>query len=157
MLRLLATRGINDILIKTVAKPSVKNAMNIYQKILVANIGKLPREFFEHVYRSQSLPDSFKSFTSLLENVLTWRGWREELYIGDKLHQLQVPVRFIWGDRDAFEKPDSGMAKTKGIRDCHFKVIENAGHCPWLDQPKQCSEAILSMLTLTPAGASLLD
>jgi pimeloyl-ACP methyl ester carboxylesterase len=87
-----------------------------------------------------------QSFTKLLENALTLQGWKNQYFIGDKLNQLKVPVRFIWGDKDAFEKPETGKKKAASINDYEFEVVDNAGHCPWLDQPAKCVLLILSML-----------
>ena len=81
-----------------------------------------------------------------MENVLTLKGWKKDLYIGDKLHQLKIPVGFIWGKEDAFERPETGIVKASKIKDYKFEVVENAGHCTWLDQPEQCSRLIISML-----------
>ena len=146
ILRLLGTKGLNRFLINTIGKPSIKNAKNIHRQILVADIEKLSDDYFRHAYFSQLLPGYKLGFLSLLENVLTLKGWRKELYIGDQLHRLKVPVRLIWGDQDAFEKPATGFTKASAIRDYKFEVVENAGHCPWLDQPEKCVSFIISML-----------
>jgi pimeloyl-ACP methyl ester carboxylesterase len=52
----------------------------------------------------------------------------------------------IWGNKDAFEKPETGIKKVKNIKDYKFEIVEDAGHCPWLDQPEKCVSLILSML-----------
>ncbi|MEQ9443779.1 MAG: alpha/beta hydrolase [Cyclobacteriaceae bacterium] len=145
-LRLLGASGLNKLLIKTVAKPSVKNLKNLHQQILVADMTNISDDYLLHGYYSQLLPGNAASFLSLLENVLTISGWKKDLYIGGQLHQLQVPVRFIWGDQDAFEKPESGLPKASAIPDYQFEVVENAGHGPWLDQPERCVHLIFSML-----------
>ncbi len=145
-LRLLGTKGLNRLLVSTVAKPSVENLKDIHRQILVADIHKLSEDYFTHGYYGQLLPGNERGFLSMLENVLTVRGWRKNLYIGDQLHQLKIPARFIWGDKDAFEKPDTGLHKAKAIKDFKFEVVKDAGHCPWLDQPKKCAALIVSML-----------
>ena len=66
--------------------------------------------------------------------------------MGDQLDQLKVPVSFIWGDKDAFEKPDSGIKKAEMIKNYTFEVVRNSGHCPWLDQPEQCGALIIKSL-----------
>lgn len=145
-LRLLGNRRINNILLKTVAKPSIKNLKSIHKQILVANIDHLSNDYLHLMYLGQLLPGAQIGFTSLLENVLTLSGWRKDLNIGGQLHSLEVPVYFIWGSQDAFEKPESGRSKAAAIKHCEFQVVANAGHCPWLDQPEKCVELILSML-----------
>lgn len=146
MLRLLGTKWINRILVNTVGKPSIKNAKGVHKQLLIFDVDKLPEVYLAHSYHNLLLPGSEKGFLSMLENVVTLRGWNRELYIGDQLDQLKMPVRFIWGDHDVFEKPDSGIAKTLTIQDCKFEVVENAGHSPWLDQPEICSSLIDRML-----------
>ena len=57
-----------------------------------------------------------------------------------------MPVWCIWGDMDVFEHPESGKQKALDIKDMQFKIVENAGHCPWLDEPRQCIDLIISMM-----------
>ncbi len=146
MLRLMGTKGFNRILINTVAKPSPENVKQFHEQLLVADVDQLSDDYIRHVYYSQLLPGAQNSFLSLLENVLTLKGWRNSLYIGDKLHQLKIPVHFIWGDQDAFEKPGSALPKVSAIENHNFEIVENAGHCPWLDKPEKCTRLITSSL-----------
>jgi pimeloyl-ACP methyl ester carboxylesterase len=146
ILRLLGTKGVNRFLVNSVGKPSIKNVKKVHKQILVADVEKLSDDYLNHCYYGQLIPGNEKGFLTLLENVLTLAGWKKELYIGDKLHQLEIPVRFIWGEKDAFEKPETGRPKTLVIQDCKFEVVENAGHCPWLDQPEVCTSLISTML-----------
>lgn len=146
VLRLLGTKGLNRFLFGTIAKPSVKNVRNIHKQILVANVENLSDAYLEHCYHGQLLPGYEMGFLSLLENVLTWRGWRKDLYLGDRLQDLKVPVRLIWGEKDAFEKPHTGRQKAAVIPDHRFEMVKDAGHSPWLDQPQKCSSMIISML-----------
>ncbi|NND35072.1 MAG: alpha/beta hydrolase [Saprospiraceae bacterium] len=141
-LRLLGIRGINKILTKTLAKPSLTNVKSIHQQILVADPDHLADDYLHLVVLGQKLPGAQEGFLSLLENVLTISGWRKDLYIGDQLHLLEMPVYFIWGDQDAFEKPKTGQQKAASIKTHHFFIVENAGHCPWLDQPEECISLI---------------
>ena len=145
-LRLLGSRGLNTILKKTVAKPGVSGLKAIHKQILVSDIRNIPEAYFKHSSFNHRLSGNLDAFSTMLENVLTLKGWRKDLYIGDKLHQLKVPVRFIWGSDDAFEGPDTGRLKAEVISDCQFEVVEGAGHCPWLDKPDVCVALLLKML-----------
>ena len=147
VLRALGTKGLNRFLAATVGKPSIQNLKNIHRQLLVFQMDRLPELYFEHGFYSQQLPGSRTGFLSLLERVTTWRGWRKDLYIGDQLHQLSLPVGFIWGDQDAFESPTTGRSKANAIAKCQFETVSEAGHCPWLDQPEACAELALAMLS----------
>jgi pimeloyl-ACP methyl ester carboxylesterase len=131
---------------KLMGKPDLSTVKMLHKQLLVANISILPEEYLQHTYHHMQLPGTVRSFQSLLENVLTLGGWKKKYYLGDQLHQLQVPVRFIWGSKDAFEKPETGKQKAATIPDYQFEVVENAGHCPWLDQPEKCVSLIKSMI-----------
>lgn len=146
MLRLMGWKGINQLLLSTVAKPSYSSMKNIHKQLLVADINNLPSDYLEHCHHNGLLPGYRESFSTMLENVLTLRGWKKDLYLGDQLYRLQVPVRFIWGTEDAFENPDTGRKKASAIKDYKFELVKNAGHCPWLDQPDECADLIISML-----------
>lgn len=146
MLRLLGTRGLNKLLIRTIGKPSLKNTVNIHKKILVANVSGLSLDYLKHTSYNHLLPGTLQSFSSLMENVLTLKGWKKKYFLGDKLHLLNIPVRFIWGDKDAFEMPETGLEKARSMKNYQFEVVQDAGHCPWLDQPEKCVPLITSML-----------
>jgi pimeloyl-ACP methyl ester carboxylesterase len=146
LLRLLGTKGLNTVLLHTVGRPSIPGIIKLHKQLFVADISNVSEEYIRHSYYSQLLPGTLQSFTTLLENVLTLKGWKDKYYLGDQLGELHVPVKFIWGDKDAFELPDTGRQKAAAIKDCAFEVVENAGHCPWLDQPEKCVSSICSLL-----------
>ncbi len=146
MLRLMGVRPINKLLAKTIAKPSVMGTKKIYEQVLVANVDNLPQVYFEHGFYHMLLPNIAISQRTMLENVLNIRGWKEEYYLTDKLDQLTPPVHFIWGSQDAFEKPDAGIVKASKINNYTFEIVENAGHCPWLDEPNKCSSLIIEKI-----------
>lgn len=146
ILRMMGTKGLNGLLMHTVGKPSIKNIKNLHKRILVADVSNISNDYLEHTYYHQCISGWASSFTTLLENVLTIKGWKNKYFIGNQLGQLNIPVKFIWGNRDAFEQPDSGLKKAAAINNYQFEVVKNAGHSPWLDQPGMCASLIVSML-----------
>jgi len=82
----------------------------------------------------------------MLESILDAKGWKNKYNIADQLPELQVKTGIIWGKEDAFESPGDGFPKMANIPDHKFEVVEDAGHCPWLDQPGKCAALVLSML-----------
>jgi pimeloyl-ACP methyl ester carboxylesterase len=143
-LRLMGTRGVNTLLMSTVARPSMHGTRSFHDQLLMADANKLSSTYIRHTICHMRL--TAKTLRSMLERVTTLRGWREDLYIGDQLRELTVPVRCIWGDQDKFESSQRGRRTHSIIPDLNFQIIENAGHCPWLDQPDRCSEMILAIL-----------
>lgn len=146
VLRLLGWNGINRLFMNTIARPSVSGMKTIHRQLLVADVSKISGEHLKHFYFREILPGNRKGVRTMLENTVTLKGFRKDLFIGDKLDRLHVPVRFIWGDKDAFEKPETGKVKASAIKDYKFVAVENAGHMPWLDQPEKCVSLILQML-----------
>ena len=144
-LRLMGIPVLNRLLMKTLARPSVSAVKMIHKAILAYDVDNIPDAHFEHTYYGQLLPGAAVAHRTLLESVITLKGWRKGLYIGDQLHRLRVPVGFIWGDKDAFESPETGKEKAKAIENHVFEVVEQAGHCPWFDRPERCAELILEM------------
>lgn len=138
----MGTRYLNTALLNFVLRPSVKSVRNLYRDLFVSDISKVPEKYLKHVYYHQVMPGRMLSWFTLAENLLTIRQWEPDLYIGDRLDQLQVPVRFIWGKEDAFEKPETGFPKASVIRDVKLHAVDNAGHCPWFDQPEECIRLI---------------
>ncbi|EMR02581.1 alpha/beta fold hydrolase [Cesiribacter andamanensis] len=146
LLRLLGTRGLNRLLLHTLARPSKQNAAFIHKQLLVAHPEQLSDAYLEHAYYSLLLPGSRKSFNTLLENVLSVGGWKKRLLVTGQLSSLQLPVGFLWGDRDAFERPATGRAKAGTIPRHTFDVVAQAGHALWLDQPEKTSQLLLARL-----------
>lgn len=146
MFRALGTKGLNRILIKTVARPHISGHKKIHEKLLVADISKIPQKFLEHSCENHQLPGNLDSMADMLERILTFSGWRKKLSLTDELEYLKMPVHFIWGDQDAFESPKTGMQKASQISGSTFDIVKNAGHCPWLDQPAACTSLILKRI-----------
>jgi pimeloyl-ACP methyl ester carboxylesterase len=46
---------------------------------------------------------------------------------------IQQPVRFIWGDRDAFGGIDVAREFAAAFPDARLEIVPNAGHSPWMD------------------------
>ncbi len=141
-MRMMGIRNLNMVMKNTIMRPSVKSVRSLYRNLFVADVSRVPGIYLEHVYYHQLLPGRLFSWFTLAENLLTVRQWKPDLYIGDRLDRLQVPVRLIWGTKDAFEKPETGFPKASAIRDVRMDTVEDAGHCPWFDKPGECVRLI---------------
>jgi len=146
VLRLLGVKGINKLLMGIMGKPNISGARKIHKQLLVADVDNLSDEYLEHCYYNELIPGTSTARRTMLETVLTMKGWRKDLYLTDQMLQLKMPVNFVWGDKDVFESHETGIVKASKLENHTFKLIENAGHCPWLDQPEQCATSIIEML-----------
>ena len=71
-----------------------------------------------------------------MECMMDAGGFRQELVIGERWKALQVPVVFLWGEKDAFDTPAHGERIAAQIPAGGRLVrIPDAGHLPWLDDP----------------------
>lgn len=145
-LRLLGVRGLNDLLWATMAKPSVKGTHALYKMLLVAREDGLTPAYIESGYQSSVLPNYKMAWLTLLENIATMKGFRASYYIGDEIANIPHKSLFLWGDRDAFQTPEEGKALTDKMPASTFKIAQNAGHLPWLDDPAFCAEEIKSFM-----------
>ena len=144
-IRFLGLKGFNRAFIKAV-KPTPFIMRLIFKHYLVHYSSQLSNDFLVHETLHLLMPGVQDTFLDLCERLIEPGGFSNELYIGDELNKLKVPVRFIWGDRDAFGKPDVGINKAKQIADYKFEVIKDAGHLPWIDKPQECLDLIFNML-----------
>lgn len=60
----------------------------------------------------------------------------ESMDFQDRLAEIQVPTRVIWGRHDGVIPLPIGEAFARGIRGAHLTVIEQAAHVPHVEQPQ---------------------
>ena len=148
-LRALGIRGVNSFLYATIAKPSPQGVRELFQRIGVANIDRVPAVYLAAAYAAGILPGVQESFLTLLETVLTLRGFHPAYYLREELRNLQPPTCFIWGDKDAFAPPASGEEACTRMSNARLEVVKNAGHLPWLDDPQRCADVLRTFLQST--------
>ena len=78
-------------------------------------------------------------------NLLTKEGWGYPLY--DKLSQLKVPLRIIYGERD-YVRPDFAPHIVSKVSNFDYIVIPKAGHHMYWSHPSSFSKAILAQHSL---------
>lgn len=148
--RFLGAKGINHLLMNTI-KPGVLLMRLIFRHYLVANASQISRDLLKHEVAHLKLKGTIPSLLHLCERIITLKGLKDELYFGNKLSGLKMPVYFLWGEKDVFEKPEVGTEQAKYISFHNFDIIENAGHIPWLDKPDNCVALIIKCLSGPPS------
>lgn len=76
-------------------------------------------------------------------------AWHPCLYnpqLKQWLGRISVPTLVLWGDADRVVTPDYGRAYAGLIPGARFRLIEEAGHHPELEQPERFTAAVASFL-----------
>ena len=74
-----------------------------------------------------------------------WRGGGAERPI--EYEQVGVPTLVVAGRLDNLREPNYAEAFVHRIPDGKLHVIENAGHCPQIDEPAEFNRVVIAYLT----------
>ena len=75
--------------------------------------------------------------------VYTWEPFMHNPKLPRRLHRIDIPTHFIWGESDGLVTVDYGRAFCKMIPGATMTVIEKAGHSPQTEQPDAFADAVL--------------
>lgn len=145
-IRLLGTRGINRLLHATVLTSSLESTRELFRRILVANLIKVPPLYLQCAYLSRVIPGADLSWLTMLEQLVTFRGLRKKYLISDEMPRIKQPVLFLWGENDWFAPPSVGERACRILPKGRIEVLHDAGHLPWLDQPESSAELVVQFL-----------
>ncbi len=71
-----------------------------------------------------------------------WSPYMHNPTLRERLHRVNVPTLFIWGEKDGITAPSYGEAYSKLVPGAKFVKIANAGHYPHLE----ATDAFMSAL-----------
>ncbi len=60
------------------------------------------------------------------------------------IEKIKAPTLIIWGDNDNIAPLRTGKILKAKISNAHFKVIENSGHMPMIDQPEKFKDILIA-------------
>jgi len=141
LLRLLSKPPVNRFLIKFIMPKDKNKALHSLSAAGHSKefLNTLPRELSHCFYYFRLLPHYEISLLSLMENA-------PSTIDGNQLHGIQQPVQLLLGDHDTFASVEAGENIVAQIPNGAFHIIENAGHLPWLEKPKECGHIIMDFL-----------
>lgn len=154
--RLVGTRGVNTLLYKGPLRPP-SNADGLRagwsRAKLVTDVNRVSDALADCLAAGAQVPGATTSWTTMVEQMFVpaGRGLRARDSLGthaltDELSALQVPTLFLWGDSDPFGSPDTAVALAATMPSATAEIVADAGHLPWIDQPKVCAEALIAFL-----------
>ncbi|MFA6084476.1 alpha/beta fold hydrolase [Mucilaginibacter sp.] len=141
LLRLIGKPPLNKLFFKLLMPADKSNALRSLKFIGHSRqtLSELPEELSSCYYTFGLLPHYLISLTSLMENAAPKID-------EEQLKYLKQPTLFILGTKDTFCSIETGKQIAAAIPDCRFKVIEGAGHLPWLESPANCGYLIKEFL-----------
>lgn len=74
--------------------------------------------------------------------VYTWDPYMHNPKLPHRLHRIDIPTHFIWGESDGIVTVDYGQKYAKLIDGATMTVIEKAGHSPQAEQPDAFVNAV---------------
>ena len=144
-LRLAGTPVIGHLLSVTVMRPSEANTRRQFEEFVVDTDG-IPEEIITATHAATSLPGAHDSFTSMVRQVVTLRGFDPDALVVDYLPDIEAPVLFVWGSGDGVYPPSVGREAVARLPNARLEVIEGAGHFVWLDAPRRTSQLAIDFL-----------
>jgi pimeloyl-ACP methyl ester carboxylesterase len=85
----------------------------------------MPEEYLRIVARNN---ESFARFC--------WSPYMHNPKLKKRLHNIHVPVHFIWGEHDGIVDIDYGKEYAAAISGATFASVPDAGHLPHIEQPQ---------------------
>jgi len=78
---------------------------------------------------------------------LTWRPYMHDPRLPALLQRVNVPSLVVWGRQDALVPLNCGELYHQSLYGSTLKVIENCGHVPQMEKPKEFADTVLEFLT----------
>ena len=131
-----STRAL-DAYIMAALYPNEQSAKMAFEVMSGPNKEVDSRTILEFVQRMK-LPNAKMAFMSAL------LGLKEAQVISHVLEQIRVPSMVIWGKEDPVIPIKYSTEFVSKIRNCSFHFMNGSGHTPYVDNPKQFTQHVLT-------------
>jgi pimeloyl-ACP methyl ester carboxylesterase len=132
-------------------------------KVLIKPLGNLATKFLsqpsirisvsQKAYQDQSLVTADANLCASLHLLMP--NWSEALitftrsggyYVGDRVTQVSLPTLILWGRQDRILGTKDAARFEAAISGSHLQWIEDCGHVPHLEQPRETAGAIAAFM-----------
>lgn len=111
------------------------------------NAGLIPDEFIDWRLAISRETHSMRHERDMVRSILARDGWRPGLtFDHDELAAIRQPTLVVWGSSDPVGSPEVWKRAVEALPAGELRVIEGAGHTPWLDAPNAVSSALRRFL-----------
>ncbi len=135
----------------TTLPPNERMALSMLRQIghgKSVDSGRFTPAFLEWYLSLQRNTATMRNDMRMIGSLVTVTGSvHPELALSrDLLRRVDVPTYLYWGADDPFGGADVAEATTEAMVHARLDMIADAGHLPWLDDPRAASLAIRSFL-----------
>jgi 2-hydroxymuconate-semialdehyde hydrolase len=104
--------------------------------------GRIPQAYIDwRVSLSRETP-SMRSERDMVRSLLAGKRWKPGLtFTDEELAKLRHPLLMIYGSQDPVASVDIWRRFVDLLPDADLKVVDSAGHVPWLDEPVGIAES----------------
>ncbi|MHB1865371.1 MAG: alpha/beta fold hydrolase [Candidatus Saccharimonadales bacterium] len=129
---------------KTVLRPkrSNKNLEKFMRDVFHKKDIPLKNEFVDYFYELSKTSHN----VLFISRLAHYSGMREELFLGDMLPSIDIPVLIIWGKQDPLMPYHTVEHNMKKIENASLKVLENVGHMPPVESPSLFNRETVNFL-----------
>lgn len=127
------------------SRASMEAQRSQYRDMFHIDPDTVPDLYFETRIAGLRLPSEQGTWATILPRLGTLEGLRPEVYLGDEVSRIGVPVLVISGDHD--------MAPAEAARDLadrlprgRFAFLPGIGHFPFLEAPEETGSLITAFL-----------
>jgi 2-hydroxy-6-oxonona-2,4-dienedioate hydrolase len=114
--------------------------------------GRLPQAFFDWYLELQRHTDTMRNDGEMIARLVRNRP---ALTLSDAvLGAVTVPTLFLWGTDDAFGGSDVARYLVGAMPEAELRMIADAGHLPWLDDPAGLARMTAEFLKRDDSGGS---
>ena len=140
-LRLAATRGVGDVMVRAV-KPGRRMMLRMMASVGEADTIVQYPDLFDSLVAGARDPLATRANLAELRSLISLRGIRTSMQFSHAdLRRLAVPTLMIWGDRDPVVRVAHARAAAAEITQARLEVL-HAGHVPQLGHPDRVGELL---------------
>ncbi len=154
-LRLLSAPGAEFVLPVITPQPILTAGNKIKSLLSSAGVQSPRGAEMWSAYTSLSDRATRNAFLRTLRSVVDYRG--QAVSALNKLHlTAQMPVMFIWGDRDKIIPVSHGYAAHEALPGSRLEILPGLGHFPHVESPTQVVELLEDFIATTERRSALI-
>lgn len=109
--------------------------------------GRIPGEFIDWRLAMARETPSMRNERAMVRALLGRDGWRSGLTFNvDELSAIKQPMLHLWGAADPVGSREIWQRVAATLPAGELRLVEGAGHTPWLDEPESIGAAVRRFL-----------